>query len=358
MKIYANLENEILDRLESEELWGNNGIDYLISISLFVLILFIIYVIKFIIIRRLKKWQKVAEDISRAEMVVNGIDQLISMPFVLILSIYLATRNLILDETVNMAIIFLALLIVGYTLLKFAFNLIDAGISYQIGRKTEERHILEFFRLVLRASVMVVIVLWILANLGMNITSIIAGFGILGLAVAFALQNVIADIFASITIYLDKPFQIGDGIKVGNDSGTVERIGIRSTQIRAYDGYMIIISNRELTSQRIYNMKRMEKRRHLFVFGVAVDTPVEKLKQIPNMIKEIIEKHEQVEFGRVHFTTIGDFDFKYEVLSHILTPDFSTYCDIRQQINLDILERFEQEGIVIPYPTQAVVVQK
>ena len=180
----------------------------------------------------------------------------------------------------------------------------------------------------------------------------------MGLAVAFSLQNVFADIFASLTIFLDKPFELGDRIEIGSDSGTVESIGIRSTKLRTSQGELLVISNQELTEKRIRNFKKLKQRRISFKIGVGVNTPVKQLKAIPGMIEKIITGMKHIRFDRAFFVKIADFSFDYEIIYYVEIPDYRTYLNAHQSINLQILEAFEKEKITIPYPTQEVIVKK
>jgi small-conductance mechanosensitive channel len=357
MADFSDFREEWIEPLEDFELWGNTGVDYLLSASTFVICFMLLYAIKFLLLARTKSWAKKRE-IERGRALIDAVDAFMSIILIFIISFYLATRNLELSDAANDALLLIVLIAFCYYVLKFAFKLVDALIAFQVARRAEDRHILELLRTLMRATIIVVVLMWALSNLGMNINALIAGFGIFGLAIAFASQNVIADIFASITIYLDRPFEVGDSVKIGNDSGTIEKIGIRSTKIRTLDGPLLIISNRELTTTRVFNLKRMRKRRVVFTIGVSVHTSVSKLKIIPDMIKAIIEAHEETEFNRVHFVTIGAFDLQYEIVYHVTTRDFLTHRNILQAINLAILEKFEQEGIEIPYPTQAVIVKQ
>ena len=196
--------------------------------------------------------------------------------------------------------------------------------------------------------------LFLLSNFGVEVTSLVAGLGVGGVAIAFALQNVLEDLFSSFAIYFDKPFTIGDFIIVGDQMGIVEKIGIKTTRIRALQGEEIVISNRELTTERVHNFKRLEKRRSLFEFGVVYSTDTEKMKKIPGMIKEIIEDKEKAEFDRAHFKGFGDSALEYEVSYYVLSSEFKEFRDIHEKVLLDIKEKFEQEGIGMAFPTRTV----
>jgi small-conductance mechanosensitive channel len=199
-----------------------------------------------------------------------------------------------------------------------------------------------------------IVVLVALDNLGINITALIAGLGVGGIAVALAVQSLLADVLASLSIVFDKPFVIGDFIVVEDFLGTVEYIGLKTTRIHSLSGEQIIISNNDLLRCRIRNYKRMTERRVVFHVGVTYETPHDKLSRINTMIREIIETKEDVRFDRVHFKEYGDWSLNFEVVYFVLKPDYNLYMDIQQAINLDLFQKCEKEGIEFAYPTNKV----
>jgi len=204
----------------------------------------------------------------------------------------------------------------------------------------------------------VVVILLIVQNLGYDITALIAGLGIGGIAIAFALQGILSDVFASFSIYFDKPFKTGDFIIVGEEMGTVKNIGLKSTRIQTLEGEELVISNKELTETRIRNYRGFEKRRMTFSFGVKYETPIEKVKSIPQMVKDIIGEIDKAEIQRIHFTDFGDFSLNFGAVYYITSGDFTVHKDIQHEINIALMERFEKEGIEFAYPTQTVYIQK
>jgi len=208
------------------------------------------------------------------------------------------------------------------------------------------------------------IVLWafggmfVLSNLGVEITSLIAGLGIGGIAVAFALQGILSDLFSSFSIYFDKPFRIGDFIVVGDDMGTVERVGIKSTRIRTLQGEELVISNAELTTARVQNYKKMQKRRIVFRIGIKYETPREKVRSVPDIVREVVAQSDNVELDRVHFAEMGDFSLIFEVVYHVQSSDYNEYMDRQQEINLGIMDGVTDAGIEIAYPTQMLYLKK
>lgn len=193
-----------------------------------------------------------------------------------------------------------------------------------------------------------------LDGLGFEIKTLIASLGVGGIAVALALQNVLGDLFASITILLDKPFMIGDAITLGDFNGTVEHIGIKTTRLRSVSGEQIIIGNQDLVSSRVRNFKRLNERRNVFTVGVSYQTPYEQVAAIPDMLKKIVESVPDARFDRAHMKSFGDSALVYEVVYFVKRPEYNTFMDVQQAINLAIHRRFEEEGIDFAFPTQTV----
>lgn len=191
-----------------------------------------------------------------------------------------------------------------------------------------------------------------LDNLGVNITALVAGLGIGGVAVALALQNVLGDLFASLAIALDRPFVVGDFLAVDNFLGSVENIGIKTTRLRSIDGEQIIFSNSNLLGARVRNYGRMTDRRVVFATNVAYETPVELLGRVPGMLRQAVEAEKDTRFDRSHFARHGVASLEFETVYYVLTPDFNRYMDIQQSINLKVHRQFLELGIPFASPTQ------
>jgi small-conductance mechanosensitive channel len=209
-----------------------------------------------------------------------------------------------------------------------------------------------------KVGIWAVFSLFILQNLGVEITPLLAGVSVGGIAVALAVQNVLGDLLGSLSIILDKPFVIGDFIVVGEYSGTVEHVGLKSTHIRSVSGEQLVFSNSDLLSSRIRNYKRMQERRAVFSLGVTYDTPPEKLKLIPELVREVVEKQSQTRFDRCHFKSFGDFSLEIETVFYLTVPDYDVFMDVQQAINLDLYALFAEQGIEFAFPTQTLHVQK
>jgi small-conductance mechanosensitive channel len=205
-----------------------------------------------------------------------------------------------------------------------------------------------------RLALWAVTVLMVLDNFAVNITTLIASLGIGGVAVALATQNILGDLFASLSIMLDKPFEVGDFIIVGDVLGSVEHIGLKTTRLRGLGGEQVVFSNGELLKSRIHNHKRMQTRRVAFVLRVAYGTSEEKLCRIPRIVREVVTARKEVEFERAHFFLWGEWSLNFEVVYHFQSPDYVRHMDAQQDIFLEIYRRFQQAGIDFAYPTSVV----
>ena len=203
-----------------------------------------------------------------------------------------------------------------------------------------------------------VVLLVALDNLGIDVTALVAGLGIGGVAVALSVQNILGDLFASLSIILDKPFVIGDFLVIDDCMGSVEYVGLKTTRVRSLSGEQLILSNSDLLKSRIRNYGRMFERRVVFNIGVTYDTTREKLRRIPAIIREAIESQDKTRFDRSHFMKYGDYALQFETVYYVLSPDYNLYMDRQQAIYFAIHEAFEQEHIGFAYPTQTLYVTK
>lgn len=209
---------------------------------------------------------------------------------------------------------------------------------------------------ILNVVIWTLVVLLTLDNLGVNITALVAGLGIGGIAVALAVQNVLGDLFASLSITLDRPFVVGDFLAVGDFLGSVEYIGIKSTRLRSLSGEQIIMANSDLLSSRVRNYGRMHERRVVFATSIAYETPIELIERVPALIREIVEAQQGTRFDRSHFAKYGPGSLDFETVYYVLSADFNRYMDIQQAINLRLHRELAGLGISIAYPTQRLII--
>ncbi|MHA2277324.1 MAG: mechanosensitive ion channel family protein [Candidatus Kariarchaeaceae archaeon] len=349
---------DFIERVDNSKLAGVDGTEYLIAALLFIVYVIILFGIRFQLKRFLKSLQK-KENKSREITFVSSCIKILSTWFIILVAFYSASLNVTgaegFPDGAKVGVNLVLLILVTRYILKFSGQIIDEIFEEIVERRPDLQHLSEFLKLIVKAITWVLVSIWFLLQVGVEITAYLAGLSILGLATAFALQNTIADVFASITLYLDKPFEIGDSIKVGTDAGKVEQIGLRSTHIRTGVGNLLIISNRELVSKRIHNNTDMKERRIVLNLGVDCNTPVAKMKKIPQWVEKIINNVENTRFDRTHLTTLGAYSWDYQIVYYITTPAYGVYLDAQQEVNLNILAKLEKEEINIPYPTSTIL---
>lgn len=210
----------------------------------------------------------------------------------------------------------------------------------------------------IQVGVWAIVFLLVLDNLGVNITALVAGLGVGGIAIALAAQNIISDLFASLSIVLDRPFVLGDFLAIDDLYGNVEKVGLKTTRVRSLSGEQLVFSNNDLLHSRIRNYGQMVERRIVFSIGVVYQTPHDKLEQIPNIIEDIVVKQELARFDRAHFRQYGDFSLNFEIVYYVESSDYKLYMDIQQAVNLEIFRRFAEAGIEFAYPTQTLFVNR
>ncbi len=282
--------------------------------------------------------------------------------FLLILAMYVASVLLTLPEKVTSIVSSVTVIALLVQAALWGDSLVRFFVLTQARRRVEtdasSATTLVALGFLGRLAIWTIVTLLALANLGIDVTAMVAGLGIGGVAVALAAQNVLGDLFASASIVLDKPFVLGDFIIVGDDMGTVEYIGLKTTRLRSLAGEQLIFANNDLLKSRIRNMRRMEQRRVVFSIGVTYQTPADKLAAIPVMLRQAVEAQSPVRFDRAHFKQYGDFALVFEVVYFVLAADYNLSMDIQQAINLALFRRFAEERIEFAYPTHTVYVQK
>ncbi|MEW6718766.1 MAG: mechanosensitive ion channel family protein [Chloroflexota bacterium] len=342
-------------------IWGNSLKSWGSALLIFLFTTLILHFFKRVILQRLVVLvQKTKTDVD--DIVAELIDQT-KFLFLLMISAYFVSLTLTLPPivytTARTIVIIIVLIQVGFWSTGLITSLVNRRVRKQLPEDAGEATAINARGIIAKIALWVIIALWSLDNIpGVEVNTLIASMGIGGIAVALAVQNILGDLFASLSIVLDKPFVIGDSIVVDEYTGTVEHIGLKSTRIRSLTGEQLVFSNSDLLKSRIRNYKHMEERRISFTIGVDIKTPYDKLISIPDMVKEIVEVNEMVSCDRVHLVQIGDFSYLYEIVYHVLTSDQRVYLNIQPAINLGIIKRFEDEGIEMPYPTQRLYIEK
>ena len=279
----------------------------------------------------------------------------------LFVAIFLASRPLSIPERVSAWLgslaIAAALIQVGFWTVAWLDVVLRSLKERKWGDDQAASSTFSFVHYALNVAVWAIVLLLLLENLGVDISALVAGLGIGGIAVALAIQNILGDLFASLTILLDKPFVIGDSLAVDDLSGTVQSIGLNSTRLTSITGEQLVFSNKDLLQSRIRNYGRMEERRIKFQIGIVYRTPPEVVERIPDMIRAAVESHELTRFDRSHFKEFGGSDLIFETVFYMTVPDYRAYMDIQQTVNLELMRRFAAEGIEFAYPTQHVFLE-
>ncbi len=236
----------------------------------------------------------------------------------------------------------------------WASRIVVGWVSWYAARKAAESaavaNALSIIQLFARTAVWAMALVLILHNLGFNVTTLVAGLGIGGIAIALAAQNVLGDLFASLAIVLDRPFVVGDFIAFDDCQGTVERIGLKTTRLRSLSGEELVCSNTDLLSRRIRNYKRMAERRVVFAIAVRYSTTADRLERLPAILRAIVQGQSPVRFERAHFQKFGEVALIFEVVYWMLDPDYNRFMDVQQAINLAIWRRLQTEGIELASP--------
>jgi small-conductance mechanosensitive channel len=338
---------------------GNSIYDYLIAVAVFAVSLIVLNVFEKILLKRLEKWAGKTET-SIDDFLISTLKKKV-LPLFYFVAFYLAVSGLNLNPIFEKGLNVIAVILFTLFGVRFLLTVIIFTLeTYWLNREKdkEKTQAIKGIITVIKLVVWSLAIIILLDNLGIKISTLVAGLGIGGVAIALAAQAVLGDLFSYFTIFFDRPFEIGDFIIIGEYLGVVEYIGIKTTRIRSLGGEELIFSNTDLTNSRVRNYKRMEKRRVVFKLGVTYQTQLPQLKEIPEIIRNIIESINETVFDRVHFFAYGDFSLVYEIVYYVLDRDYNKYMDIQQEINFKIKEEFDKRGIEFAYPTQTLFVNK
>jgi small-conductance mechanosensitive channel len=359
MKELAGYTMEKIYEILNTVVLGNTILAYLISLGIFLILLLIVLIFHKLFVKRLKKLAAKTETVLDDTMI-----KLMKKNFLPLLyfgSFYLSVLNLeyiaIIGRILNiMGIGLLAILLIRFSITIIRYILKNYFIEKEEdpGKAATIKALFPIINILLWS----IGIIFLLDNMGFNITAVVTGLGIGGIAIALAAQSVLGDLFSYFCILFDRPFVIGDFIIIRDFLGVVEHIGIKTTRIRSLSGEILVFSNTDLTGTPIRNFKHMKKRRVVFKFGVTYETSNGQLEKIPGIVKEIIEENELAAFDRAHFNHFGDFSLDYEVVYYIDTPDYNMYMDIQQNINLHLKKRLAGLGVEFAYPTQTLYVDK
>jgi len=346
-----------IDWLDYEVL-GNSLLMWSSGIGTFVVVWLILGVARRLVIGRLRSSGQSDEFI--ALQVTEHVAAQTKRWFLLLVALFMGSRFLVWSPAAELLLTRVAilglLLQMGIWAVAALSKIVQNRRQDQLAEDPGAVAAVDMLGFIMRVGIWALVLLLALDNLGVNITALVAGLGVGGIAIALAAQNILSDLFASLSIVLDKPFVVGDFIIIDDYLGSVERVGIKTTRVRSLSGEQLIFSNNDLLSGRIRNYGRMYERRVVFSLGVTYQTPVEHLRQIPEIIRDAIQLQDSTRFDRAHFQKHGDFALVFEAVYYVLSPEYNVYMDTQQAVNLLIHERFAQEGIEFAYPTQTVYV--
>ncbi len=339
--------------------FGNTITLYITALGVFFICLVAINIFKRIVLRRLKQWsEKTRTTID--SFLIEGIEKTV-IPLLYYGGFYLAVTTLNLLPRIDKIISTASIILITFFSLRILISTLRYSINIYLQRKghgdSRQKEIkgittlLSFFMWALGF-------VFLLDNLGINVSAVITGLGIGGIAIALAAQAVLGDLFGYFVIFFDRPFEIGDFITVGDKSGSVEYIGIKTTRVRAIGGEQLVFPNKDLTDSRIHNYKKMERRRVVFSIGVTYQTKSKQLAEIPSIVKEIIEGQDGITYDRGNFASFGDSSLNYEFVYYVNSSDYYKYMNTQENINLKIFEEFEKRNIEFAYPTQTLFLNK
>ena len=339
---------------------GNPLRDWAISIALLAVTLAALFLVRRLLRGRM---QKLAD--TRDAIFFKVLRHVVGQSkgwFLLIIAVNLSLRRIEAGETFDLVIG--RLLVIGVLIQLGIWAVAGLGRFMLLRRERELEEdagavaALDIVSFLTQVAVWAIVLLLVLDNLGINITALVAGLGVGGIAVALAAQSIISDLFASLSIVLDRPFVLGDFLVIDDYYGNVEKVGLKTTRVRSLSGEQLVFSNNDLLHSRIRNYGQMIERRIVFTIGVVYQTPYEKLAELPGIIEDIIVKQASARFDRAHFQRFGDYSLNYEIVYYVESSDYKLYMDIQQAVNLEIFRRFAEEGIEFAYPTQTLFVER
>lgn len=339
-----------------QKVYFNNTIsEYLWALGTMLAGFIIVTILKVVFQNRLIHWRKLSAQPTETSIPERVLKLILPLIYLCVLygSINLLSFKPVIHKTIRTAMLALTMIFITRmlsTLVEYIIN----KYSMKHDTDSDRQFAMHWVNKLAKGILWLIAIILFVDNLGININAIIAGLGIGGIAIAFAAQAILEDIFSYITIFFDRPFEVGDFITAGEYQGTVEHIGIRTTRLRSIDGEQLVFPNKDLTNSRVKNYKGMEQRRVHFKLNVTYDTPQDKLKAIPESVKAIIERQEDTRFDRAHFASFEEYSLCFDIVYYVLSSDYNHYMDIQQKINFAIKELFEQRNIQFAFPTQTI----
>lgn len=346
---------EILKKI----IWGNTVENYLIALGIILGGILFIRLIRKGVVNYLRRWAEKSQG-TTDDFLVSVLEKNL-LPVFNLGVFYGAMHYLTLPPKGTRALDIFYGFAITWFIVRIIIRLVRHSV-YEYAEKQEDpetkKKQMNSLMAIVKMLVWLVAIIFLLSNLGFNVTGIVAGLGIGGIAIALAAQAILGDLFSYFVIFFDRPFEPGDFITVDDKKGTVEKVGLKTTRVRALSGEQLILSNSNLTNSRVHNFKRLERRRVAFILMVTYDTGSEMLEKIPAIVREIIESYKDISFDRAHLTQLADSSINFEVVYFVETPDLTIHLDSQQSIYLKIIKSFRSHGIDFAFPTQTVFEHK
>ncbi len=345
------MENFNLDTV----FFDNTVFKYLIALGMLVLLTIVFRIVSKVLVAVLDKLSM--KTTNQAVALLMRADKKL-MPIVWYLPVYIASRYLTLPDKVKNFIGIIGLLIVTFCVVRYAVDVVKVAVSEYVRRNGGSPMLSHSAGIIANIVLWAMALLFLLSNFGFNVTTLLTGLGIGGMAIALASQTLLGDLFNYFTIIIDQPFTIGDTVKVGGVTGTIKSIGLKGTRLTSTTGEQVVMSNTDMTKSVLLNFNVMNKRKVTTKIGIKYDTPAEKAKEIPSVVRHIVEAAPDTEFGRAHFYEFGDSSLNYEIVYFIMDKDYDMYMDRLQQVNFAILDEFTKMGVEFAFPSHSIYMEK
>jgi len=340
------------------EYFGNSVGEFLLALATFAVASAVFLLARRLVLARLRAFAAGTET-DLDDFAVELLAKIRNFEMYLV-AFYFATRPLVMGVRLDRGLRTVLVLMLSYRTL----TLLQAAVEYAVRRvmtgpsaDQSEKDTAKTVSLLLRGVIWVVMLIFVLDNLGINVTSMVAGLGIGGIAVALAAQAVLGDLFSALAIHLDKPFIVGDFITIDDFKGTVERIGVKTTHLRSLSGELLVIGNSKLTSSTIRNFQKMRERRVVLQFGLLYSTPDAALAAMPGVVKGLVEKDKKsLRFDRAHLSGLGESSIDFEAVYYFLDADYNKHMDAQQRLLLELVAEVRKRGLDFAYPTRTVFV--
>jgi small-conductance mechanosensitive channel len=340
------------------EVLGNPIQAYLLAAGLFALLLTVLRIFRSVVLSRLRRLAETTQ--TTFDDFLIGAAEGAVMPVLNYAAFYTAINTLVLSDRLGKVLYAASAFYLVFYTIRLALAAIRHGLELQLLKRPNGRERLGQLKgmmVVIGGALWVLGLVFVLDNLGYDVTAVVTGLGIGGIAIALAAQNILGDLFNYFVIFFDRPFEVGDNIQVDDKRGVVEQIGIKTTRIRSLTGEELVMSNTSLTSSRIHNFRRLSRRRSTLAVGVVYGTPADKLRRIPEIIRGIVTAEPATTFERCHFIRYGASSLDFEAVYFFEGTEFKDFLDAQERVNLALYEAFAREGIEFAFPTQTLHVQ-